>query len=174
MVQLQRRFNLNRLLATIPELFTLFKRCSVAACAGAPLSTCLHVCRERVFFRLRDPSSIFWSALCGYRHLHLQGQLERVRAAPPAPHRAHAIDPRTRLSMLFYAAVLADRSMPWALFLLSLAPASELWCSEHLPLEPRTMAPRLWAAGGGACFRFALLVSEWCLEGWSKSAPFAL
>ena len=148
--------------------------CPLAACAGAPLSTCLHVCRERVFFRLRDPSSISWSAPCGYRYPHLQGQLERVRAAPPAPHRAHAIDPRTRLSMLFYAAVLADRSLPRALFSLCLAPASDLWRSEHLLFELRTMALRFWAAGGRVCCRLLLLVSEWCLPGWSKSAPFAL
>ena len=113
--------------------------CPLAACAGAPLSTCLHVCRERVFCRLRDPRSIFSSAACGYRYPHLQGQLERVCAAPPAPHRAHAIDPRARLSMLFLAAVLTDRSLPRALFLLCLAPANKLWCSEHLLLEPRSM-----------------------------------
>ena len=146
----------------------------LTAYAGVPSSTCSHVCRERVFFRFRGPRSIFSSAPCGYRHLHLQQQLERVCAAPPAPHRAHAIDPRARLSMLFLAAVRADRSLPRALFLLCLAPANKLWCSEHLLLEPRTMASRLWAAGGRACYRFALLVSEWCLEGWSKSARFAL
>ena len=121
---LRLRAHLTRMRATTHSL-----ACPLAACAGAPLSTCLHVCRERVFFRFRDPSSIFSSAACGYRHLHLQGQLKRVRTAPPAAHRAHAIDPRTRLCMLFYAAVLADRSLRWALFSLCLAPASDLWLS---------------------------------------------
>ena len=99
--------------------------CPLAACAGAPLSTCLHVCRERMFFRFRDPRSIFSSAACGYQYPHLRGHLERVRsAALPAAHSAHAIDPRTRLSMLFLAAVHTDRSLRRALSSLCLQPAS--------------------------------------------------
>ena len=140
---------------------------------GAPSSTRLHACRESVFLRFLSLRSLFSSAACGYRHHHLQGQLQRVRAAPPAARSAHAIAPPARPNTLFLAAVRTDRSFRRALFLLCSSPANDLWRSEHLLLEPRTMASRFWAAVGRACFRLLLLVCEWCLRGWSESARFA-
>ena len=108
------------------------------------------------------------STACGYRHPYLQAQLERVRAAPAAAHCAHAIDPRTRLSMLFHAVVCTDRSVRRAPFLLYSMQANDLWHSEHLRLELRTMASRLGAAEGRACFRFKHFVCERCLPGVVK------
>ena len=108
------------------------------------------------------------SAACGYQRPYLQAQLERVRAAPAAAHCAHAIDPRTRLSTLFHAVVCTDRSVRRAPFLLYSMQANDLWHSEHLRLELRTMASRLGAAEGRACFRFKHFVCERCLPGVVK------
>ena len=79
---------------------------------GAPSSTRLHACRESVFLRFLSLRSVFSSAACGYRHHHLQGQLQRVRAAPPAARSAHAIAPPARPNTLFRAAVRTDRTLP--------------------------------------------------------------
>ena len=101
-----------RLHAHLPRYFsnTTSLAHARAACASVASSTCPHMCRETAFSRVRSLRSIFSRAPCGHRYPHLQGQLERVRSAPPAAHSARAIDPRMRLSMLFYAAVRTDHS----------------------------------------------------------------
>ena len=164
-----------RLHAHLPRYFsnTTSLAHARAACAGAPSSTCPRMCRETAFSRVRSLRSIFSRAPCGHRYPHLQGQLERVRSAPPAAHSARAIDPRMRLSMLFYAAVRTDHSRQRAPFLLCLPPANDLWLYEYLRLELRTVASRFGAAEGRVCFRFHHFMFDRCLLGSSKSAQFA-
>ena len=164
-----------RLHAHLPRYFsnTTSLAHARAPCASVPSSTCLHMCRETAFSRVRSLRSIFSRAPCGHRYPHLQGQLERVRSAPPAAHSARAIDPRMRLSMLFYAAVRTDHSRQRAPFLLCLPPANDLWLYEYLRLELRTVASRFGAAEGRVCFRFHHFMFDRCLLGSSKSAQFA-
>ena len=164
-----------RLHAHLPRYFsnTTSLAHARAACASVASSTCPHMCRETAFSRVRSLRSIFSRAPCGHRYPHLQGQLERVRSAPPAAHSARAIDPRMRLSMLFYAAVRTDHSRQRAPFLLCLPPANDLWLYEYLRLELRTVASRFGAAEGRVCFRFHHFMFDRCLLGSSKSAQFA-
>ena len=164
-----------RLHAHLPRYFsnTTLLAHARAACASVASSACPHMCRETAFSRVRSLRSIFSRAPCGHRYPHLQGQLERVRSAPPAAHSARAIDPRMRLSMLFYAAVRTDHSRQRAPFLLCLPPANDLWLYEYLRLELRTVASRFGAAEGRVCFRFHHFMFDRCLLGSSKSAQFA-
>ena len=66
----------------------------------------------------------------------------------------------------FHAFVSTDHSMRRVSFLLWLEQANDLWRSEHLLLEPRTMTSRFGVVGGRKCFRFPHFMCERCVLGW--------
>ena len=145
----------------------------IAVCAGVPLSTCLHVCRERMFFRFPGPRSTFSSAACGHRHLHLHGQLERVRAAPHIAHCAHAIDARALTDHVF-SCRCAHRSHPSAGAILAVLGAMQRTLAFRTsPSRGALDGVTFVGCRGRTCDRCRFVVCLWRLCGVVRIARFA-